>query len=85
MSDKKVGRLTFVFNEKDNGGEQLVLTTDLYHNGDPGGFYTNQELSLNSYSNSASFNLTGCQLTPEKLRELANQLDKMISTAKDKK
>lgn len=74
MVDEHLGGHVFVFNNSDNGGEQLVLTTDFF-SGDRGGVYSNQELTLMSYCNSASFNLSGCQFTPELLRELANQLD----------
>lgn len=80
MSDEELGRSVFSFNEDDNGGEQLILVTKLYHNGDVGGYYTNQELTLNSYCNAASFTLTGCQISPEKLRELANQLESFLNT-----
>lgn len=69
----------FVFNDDDNGGESLSLTTHFMANGDEvtdkEGVYLNQELTLKSYSNSASFNLCGVNITPTKLRELANQLE----------
>jgi len=68
----------FCFNDGDNGGEALTLTTEFHDNGDgaPDGIYITQELCLGSYCNSASFHLAGAVLTPELLRELANQLDK---------
>lgn len=69
----------FVFNPEINGGEQLVLKTDFFDNGDakaglPGGIYTIQTLTLNSYGSSASFNVFGA-FTPKNLRELANILE----------
>lgn len=66
----------FVFNQKDNGGESLTLITQFFSNGDPGaqGIFSNQELTLQSYCNSASFNLCGIQITPELLRKLADEL-----------
>jgi hypothetical protein len=67
----------FVFNPKDNGGEQLVLTTKFIYNGD--NICTEQELTLLSYCNSASFKLYTAPMTADKLRELANQLDKTMS------
>jgi len=75
---KKLKQHTFVFNDGDNGGEALTLTTEFHDNGDgvPEGVYMTQELCLGSYCNSASFHLSGAVLTPELLRELANQLDK---------
>jgi hypothetical protein len=71
-----LGVYTFVFNQRDNGGEQLTLTTKWYDNGDgvPQGVFLKQELTLMSYGNSASFMLAGC-LTPKNLRQLANGLD----------
>lgn len=74
-------REVFVFNKKDNGGETLSLAIEYIDNGDaaaglPNGIYMNQELSLQSYCNSASFNLVGAQLTPENLRELANLMER---------
>ena len=81
--DKLLGKHTFVFNEQDNGGESLSITTEFYANGDPitdkDGVYTNQTLSLQSYCNSADFNLVGATLTPELLRKLANELESLRS------
>jgi hypothetical protein len=76
MRDPLLTQHSFVFNKKDNGGEQLILSTKFYDNGDgiPSGIYTIQELTLNSYGNAANFILSGC-ITPESLRELANELD----------
>jgi hypothetical protein len=77
--DKLLDRHTFVFNEHDSGGESLSITTEFYANGDPitekEGVYTNQTLSLQSYCNSASFNLMGANITPDLLRQLANELE----------
>lgn len=65
---------SYVFNKADNGGESLCLTTKFFANGDPGGIFTNQELTLRSYCNSVTFNLAGATITPEMLRELAEEL-----------
>lgn len=46
-----------------------MLTTEFYDE------YTTQTLSLNSYSNNVSFTLCGAQLTPENLRQLADELE----------
>jgi hypothetical protein len=79
MTDKILSTHVFVFNKRDNGGESLMLTTKFIANGDDitenEGVYINQELTLQSYSNSASFNLVGCNITPEILRQLANELE----------
>ena len=72
----------FTFNKEDNGGESLILYTEMYANGEPDGVYYNQELTLSSYSNCATFNLLGAPLTPDLLRELANQLEKVELEAK---
>ena len=70
---------TFCFNPNDNGGESLFLTTKFISNGDKitnkDGVYVNQELTLQSYCNSSSINLSGTTLTSENLRKLANQLE----------
>ena len=76
MDYKEVARHVYCFNEEDNGGEQLILTTIVYDD-KVGGIFFNQELTLGSYCNSASFNLTGAQITPKLLRELANQLEEV--------
>lgn len=64
---------TFVFNENNNSGESLSLTTKLNENG------MHQSLSLMSYSNSASFDLAGASFTPEKLRKLADELEGFLN------
>lgn len=76
---KKLATHVFDLTPSQNSGEGLTLTTKIYDNGDaaaglPGGIYMNQELTLNSYCNSATFNLVGAQLTPALLRKLADEL-----------
>lgn len=79
MSGKeyKEHRHSFTFNPDDNGGEAVCLTTKFFDNGDSGGqgIYMEQELTLHSYCNMASFQLGSAVFTPAKLRELANQLE----------
>lgn len=89
QTETPLHREVFVFNKDDNGGESLSLKIDYFDNGDaahglPDGIYTNQELSLQSYCNSASFNLAGAAFTPENLRELANILERGYNTALSK-
>lgn len=78
--DKTLSEHAFVFNKYDNGGESLSLTTKFIANGDPitdkDGIYLNQELSLQSYCNAATFKLCGALFTPENLRNLANELER---------
>lgn len=77
--DKLLASHTFVFNKGDNSGESLHLTTEFFANGDPitenSGVYINQELTLQSYSNAATLQLTSAGFTSDRLRELADQLD----------
>ncbi len=80
--DKKLGTHSFVFNKDDNGGEQLILTTDFFDNGDVDGIYSIQKLTLNSYGNSASFDLVGASFTPELLRQLADELEQIKNKIK---
>ena len=83
MNNKLVGTHSFNFNQRDNGGESLTLITKMFSNGDEGvkGIFLNQELTLQSYCNSATFGLVGTVLTPEILRDLANQLESALIKA----
>lgn len=83
MQDKILGRHAFSFNERSNGGEGLTLLTTFIANGDPGGVIINQELTLQSYSNAATFTLIGATLTPSVLRDLANQLEVELIKARN--
>lgn len=76
MSSRKLKRHVFVFNEEDNGGESLCLTTDfMCDEKDSNSVFANQEFSLQSCCNSAAFYLAGSPLTPELLRKLADELE----------
>lgn len=67
---------SFIFNPEDRGGELLILTTTfVVDENDPAKATISQELKLQSYYNSASFDLYG-MMTPEKLRKLASELEK---------
>ncbi len=73
----------FQINPWDNSGERLMLETQVIQNGDgENGVYLNQILTLNSYSNSASFSLGSATFTPAKLRKLAEELEVEIEAAK---
>jgi hypothetical protein len=76
MKDRTAARHVFNFNSRDNGGESLLLTTEFISNGDPGEYYLQQKLTLNSYCNCASIELLGATLNPDNLRQLANELEK---------
>jgi len=80
MKDKLVEKHHFAFNNHDNSGEQLTLLTELYDNGDEtNNIYLNQFLTLQSYCNSATFNLHGAFLRPDNLRMLADLLEELIN------
>ncbi|KKL84650.1 hypothetical protein LCGC14_1962600 [marine sediment metagenome] len=74
-NQKPIGRHVFEFDPRNSGGESFSLTTEFFEQGDPGVYFTNQELKLQSYCNSASFNLSGVALNPALLRQLANELE----------
>ena len=80
--DKLVETHRFTFNPKDNGGEQVILKTEIYDNGDDThNLYVNQTLSLCSYSNAAHLELIGATLTPQNLRKLADELEAVFHKA----
>lgn len=55
--------------ENVNGGESIILTTDTI------GI---QELTLQSYINSATFTLGTMPFNPQKLRQLADELEEFL-------
>ena len=92
MAEKLLHRHVYSFNPKDNGGEQLTLVTSMFSNGDieeglageDGGIFWNQELTLHSYCNSASFNLVGTAIGPDDLRALADELEEIETLTREK-
>ena len=79
MSEKLLKTHYFNLSPTTNSGEGLSLTTKFFANGDDitekDGVFVNQELTLQSYCNSATFELIGSPFTPELLRQLANELE----------
>lgn len=73
--DKEIKRISYRFNRHDNSGEQLVLETVFLKNEGDSDVFINQTLTLNSYGNSAQFNLYSALLDPNELRELANRIE----------
>lgn len=63
------GKHIFVFNDQSNSGEQIYLESKLIDQD-----YLEQKLVLMSYCSAAEIRFCG-QITPSKLRELANQLE----------
>ena len=80
MSEILFGTHIFSVNPENNGGESLTITTRIFDNGDAtDNVFLTQEISLESYSNSASFNLCGAVLTPEILDKLSKELTQQIT------
>jgi len=73
MNKEKKIKVICPVNPKDNGGESVTITTTVFWNGS--NVYYNTEIGLESYGNSASINLSGAPLTPEFLRDMANQIE----------
>ena len=83
MSEKILGKHSFEFNKK-GSNDSIVLETTVFDNGDmvtneshiniDFGIYFNQSITLNSYENSATINLSSDFFTPELLEKLAKQL-----------
>lgn len=86
MAEKHLHKHVFCFDPANRGGGALLLKTYFINNGDENdnSVFMNQELTLNSYCNSATFNLYGTLLTPETLRKLANELESEMIEAKAK-
>ena len=76
MSTKRLKRHSFVVNPQDNGGEQMIVTTDYYDNGDGGraGLYVDQTITLHSYGNVTTFRLTTAAFTLDVLRRFVKEL-----------
>ena len=75
---------SFRFDAAAFGAEALTLTTKFIWNGDNLGnnVFVNQELTLNADCNKAVFCLFGTTITPERLRELADELEEARNEAK---
>ncbi len=78
-----LGTTSIELNPECNGGETITLETTF--NGDArfGEVWMNQKLTLNSYGNQASLSMYG-YLDPQKLRDMADQLEKAILAARTK-
>ena len=72
----------FTFNPEANGGEALMLCTQAIKEGDKPVCFE-QELTLCSYCNNASFQLAGATFTPELLRQLADELEEFFDSVEE--
>lgn len=79
MSNKLLKEHRFSLSPSELSSEGLSIVTKFYANGDEitptGGVFVNQTITLQSYCNSASFNLIGTTLNSKILRMLADELD----------
>lgn len=79
MIDNFLTRHVFIFNKQDNSGEQLSLVTEFYDQGDgPTSVYSTQKIFLNSYCNEVVINLHGFTITPDMLRQLADEMEEAM-------
>ncbi len=79
MIDTFLTRHTFIFNKQDNGGEQLAFVSEVYDQGEgPTSIYLTQKIILNSYCNEVVIKLNGFTITPDLLRQLADELEQKI-------
>lgn len=74
-----MSKLNICLNPEANGGEQVHIDFDIFNNGDdpPDNTYCNTSISGICYGES-SFKIGIPGLTPDKLREIANKLEKEI-------
>ncbi len=74
--DRVISTHHFILTPKSNGQESLTFNTEFWNNGDKGekGLLQIHSIALQSYGNEAMF-IISHEITPEILRELANQLD----------
>lgn len=83
MEDPVILEHTYNLSPRANGGESLRLKTKFFWNQENSeGIYWNQDLILQSYSNSSTLNLIGTILTPKLLRQLADALEEAQDKAK---
>lgn len=81
MNSTMLKRLVYVFNPEDNSTEMLTLMTEYFTpGGTTDGVYPVHELSL---GNHVTFHISGALITPEKLRDLANKLERAEREAKE--
>jgi len=77
-----VSKHEYTINPQDNGGEAAQIITKIIDNGD-GDLFLDQTVELQCYG--IHYTIVKIpELTPEKLRELANQLESEILKAKAK-
>lgn len=79
MDTEKLGEVRIELNPGENGGEAAIFEVAIYDNGDhdAAGIFTIGTVTLNSYGNVAT--MTVGNITPDVLRELADELEAKIA------
>lgn len=80
---KIISKFSFDLTPSCNGGESFCFIGEIWDDGDntpPDEVYMISKFVLNSYGNEAI--ISGFLVTPEKLRELANQIEVEMNKAK---
>lgn len=82
MDSEKLKTVVCELNPEANGGESVLLSVDIFDNGDgaPKGIYTILEVSLQSYSNGMT--LTLADVTLEALRDACNEAIAEVAAVK---
>lgn len=79
MSTKVVDKIVYRFNTEDNGGESFSLVTEVHQDERrPEDKFLTQEIVQECYGRSTTISMP-LTFTPERLRELANLLDKKMN------
>jgi hypothetical protein len=80
MKKTLLKRHTFCLGDHTPDGESTYINTEFHSNGDPitktDGIFVLTEITLNSYGSAATLSI-GERITPKKLRELADELEKI--------
>jgi hypothetical protein len=77
---KEIDKLVVEVGPHINGGESVLINTTFFDNGDDtNNILLNTRIDLQSYGNSASLGLCANPLTPEFLRDLANQIESKLN------
>ncbi len=72
---------TFTVNPEDNGGEQFTINTTIRKHGGDDNAYMTHQFVLQSYGSSAIIHISA-QITPNMLRQWANELDEILAKMK---
>lgn len=71
---KLLNRSVFLLNPEDDDRESVSIMTEFFSTGEPGVIVSAHEITLDAHGSAASFHLN-IDISPEKLRKLADQLE----------